>query len=323
VLRGLTGDWVGQGGAGVLAAPAATLHLLGTAGKAEVTATDPAGDDWTAIFTAPLGEQLHVGTYTGALRPGWQRGTTAPGLDVFGNGRGCNQTYGEFTITAIGWDSTGRLTALKASFTQHCEQPSRPPMTGLVEFGFPLPVLSLLSSILDPIPGQPVTLTATVLAPFGALRRDVTFATGSGTLGQGSLDGAGRAVLTTSFPAGTSSVTCIYPGDPVNDAGSASPLTIRVRYPSRTELSVVPPTGVYPLPVVLVADVLAASDQPSGTVTFLDNGVPIGTGTLVAGRSALSSTLPVGEHQLVARYDGDDKNHPSVSLPQRVTVVSP
>jgi hypothetical protein len=118
-------------------------------------------------------------------------------------------------------------------------------------------------------------------------------------------------------------VTCIYPGDPVNDAGSAPPLTIRVRYPSRTELSVVPPTGMHPLPVVLVADVLAASDQPSGTVTFLDTGVPIGTGTLVAGRSALSSTLPVGEHQLVARYDGDDKNRPSVSLPQRVTVVSP
>jgi hypothetical protein len=141
-------------------------------------------------------------------------------------------------------------------------------------------------------------------------------------LGQGFLDRLGRASLTTSFDAGTSSVTCSYPGDAVNDAGTSPPVSISVRYPTGTRLSVAPPIGVRPLPVALVAEVFADAGQPSGTVTFLDNGRPIGTESLVVGRAALTATLAAGTHLLLARYNGDDRDRPSASSLQSTTVTA-
>lgn len=65
-------------------------------------------------------------------------------------------------------------------------------------------------------------------------------------------------------------------------------------------------------PLTLTAAV-SADHNPSGTVDFLDNGVPIAQGVAVnAGRAtATISTLALGTHPLTASYSGDGDTNPS------------
>ncbi|MEU7530087.1 hypothetical protein AB0A74_30475 [Saccharothrix sp. NPDC042600] len=78
------------------------------------------GDWWSVEFAAPQGQQPTVGTYTDAQRYPFQP-STAPGLDYSGNGRGCNQLGGTFTIEAIEFGPRGYVERLDATFEQHCE----------------------------------------------------------------------------------------------------------------------------------------------------------------------------------------------------------
>ncbi|MFI8189742.1 hypothetical protein ACIF8T_13220 [Streptomyces sp. NPDC085946] len=78
------------------------------------------GDWWSLDLAAPSGTKLVPGTYTGATRHPFN-GPAEPGLDLSGNGRGCNQLTGEFTISAIEFGPQGYVRKLDASFVQHCE----------------------------------------------------------------------------------------------------------------------------------------------------------------------------------------------------------
>jgi len=62
-------------------------------------------------------------------------------------------------------------------------------------------------------------------------------------------------------------------------------------------------------PVVLTASVIGTggSGTPTGTVTFTDNGVVIGTVTLVGGVASITTTLPAGSNTIVATYSGDSQ----------------
>lgn len=46
---------------------------------------------------------------------------SAPGLDVSGNGRGCNTLEGLFTVTAIEVKTDGSVKSVGITFEQHCE----------------------------------------------------------------------------------------------------------------------------------------------------------------------------------------------------------
>ena len=88
---------------------------------------------WNASFGAPLGTELAPGTYTGAVRT-MSRDSSQPGLDVSGNGEGCNTLTGEFVIHEIEWD-VGVLYSLSASFRQRCDgNPARGDTYGEVRF---------------------------------------------------------------------------------------------------------------------------------------------------------------------------------------------
>lgn len=73
---------------------------------------------WTLIIGAPIGSKLAVGTYDGAVRLAT---ATQPGLDVSGDGRGCNTATGSFIVKAVTYDLTGYPTALWVDFIEHCE----------------------------------------------------------------------------------------------------------------------------------------------------------------------------------------------------------
>jgi hypothetical protein len=77
------------------------------------------GDWWSMDLVAPAGKQLAVGTYQNANRAPFNG--TGPGLDVSGNGRGCNTLTGSFRIADVAFGPHGYVERLDATFEQHCE----------------------------------------------------------------------------------------------------------------------------------------------------------------------------------------------------------
>lgn len=108
------GDYIGQGESWSFAPPANGLQVSGT--RSHVTLES---GDWTADFTAPPGQQLAVGRYDGARR--YPFNDEAPGLSISGDGRGCNELSGTFTVNKIEFDAAGTLRAFEVTFEQHCE----------------------------------------------------------------------------------------------------------------------------------------------------------------------------------------------------------
>ena len=66
-----------------------------------------------------------------------------------------------------------------------------------------------------------------------------------------------------------------------------------------------------------------ATGQAVGTVTFSDNGVPIGTVVVSAGKAKLSlSALAIGTHPITADYSGDTNDLPGSSAAPLVITVT-
>ena len=80
--------------------------------------------DWTLQFSSRLtGRNIVPGFYDNATRYPFESGTN-PGLTISGNGRGCNQSIGSFTIHEAEFDYTSsppRVNKFVATFEQHCE----------------------------------------------------------------------------------------------------------------------------------------------------------------------------------------------------------
>jgi CotH kinase protein/Bacterial Ig-like domain (group 3) len=78
------------------------------------------------------------------------------------------------------------------------------------------------------------------------------------------------------------------------------------------------------VPLTLTAQVAGAS-SPTGVVTFLSNGVALGSAALGAGGAAAftTSALPVGTDSLIAVYNGDSNNALSASAAASLTVAAP
>jgi len=75
---------------------------------------------WSLDFAAPNNQVLSVGKYTGAARFPFQA-SNQPGLDVSGDGRGCNTLKGSFEVKEIKYGSAGAVTSFWATYEQHCE----------------------------------------------------------------------------------------------------------------------------------------------------------------------------------------------------------
>ncbi|MEV0718980.1 hypothetical protein [Asanoa sp. NPDC050611] len=77
------------------------------------------GDWWTVTFDAPGTQKLTAKTYSAAHRHPFNG--TGPGLDLSGEGRGCNELTGSFTVTKAVFGADGYVQAFDATFEQHCE----------------------------------------------------------------------------------------------------------------------------------------------------------------------------------------------------------
>ncbi len=179
--------------------------------------------------------------------------------------------------------------------------------------------------------GQSVTLTAVVSAgtagtPIGT----VTFKDGTKVLGTVPLT-AGRAVLrTSSLAAGSHRLTAVYNATGAFAGSTSAPLVMTVTPPAPREsalasLAISTNSAVFGQTVVCTTTVRPArggAGTPSGSVTFKDGNVILGTVPLAGGAAsiALRGTLPPGSHSITAVYNGDGHFQPAATGVQPLRV---
>ena len=89
---------------------------------------------WGLSLAAPTGESLDPKVYDDAAR---FASAVQAGLDFGGDGRGCNQSTGRFTVGDFQRDDDGLVTHLVANFEQHCEG-AAPALFGEISYGLQL-----------------------------------------------------------------------------------------------------------------------------------------------------------------------------------------
>ena len=132
----LPGDWVG-GGVTRAFSVKDVIQATRISGGVEITIAGQGG--WSLFFTAP---SFGVGTYENAERSAF-RSPNSPGLDVYGNGRGCNTIAGRYVVREAVFEDDGSVRNLAIDFEQYCEG-YMPPLIGAVRFNAlhtPLPQL--------------------------------------------------------------------------------------------------------------------------------------------------------------------------------------
>ena len=176
--------------------------------------------------------------------------------------------------------------------------------------------------------GQSVTFTATVAASApaaGTPTGTVTFLDGGVSIGTGTLAGGTATITTSSLSVATHTITVSYSGDS-NFQGSSSPALSQMVQQGATSATVTSGTNpsVFGQSVTFTATVAAsapAAGTPTGTVTFLDGGVSIGTGTLSSDTATFTtSSLSVAAHTITVSYSGDSNFQPSSSAALSQTV---
>jgi hypothetical protein len=176
--------------------------------------------------------------------------------------------------------------------------------------------------------GQAVTFTATVDAvtpstatPTGT----VTFMDGSKVLQTVHLSGGSATFTTTKLAVGGHSITATYNGSGNFVASGPAVFAVTVSPDGTTAVvSSSVPNPVFGQAVTLQATVAASapgSGKPTGTVSFYDGTVLLGTATLRNGVATLKTTaLAVGGNSITVVYGGDGNFVGTTSAALAVTV---
>ena len=88
----------------------------GANGQVDVYVSDAADNNFSMTFAPPAGQTLTTGTYVNAQRAPFQD-SSHPGIDVSGNGIGCDTETGSFTINSIAPD----LSTFSVDYQADCE----------------------------------------------------------------------------------------------------------------------------------------------------------------------------------------------------------
>ena len=183
---------------------------------------------------------------------------------------------------------------------------------------------ALTSSPNPSVVGQPVTFRAEVTAvapatgtPAGAVQ---FFVDGSAAGLFVQLDGGVAELTLDTLGVGSHDVTAKYLSGTANFITSTSdPVTQQVnRAATSVDVTSSSAPSVYGQPVTFTATVSVqapGAGSPSGTITFMDGAVELGTVPVNSGTgfqgSITTSSLSVAQHAIVATYSGDDSFHGS------------
>jgi hypothetical protein len=159
--------------------------------------------------------------------------------------------------------------------------------------------------------GQPVTLTATVTSQAGVRAGTVTFRDGNTVLGTAQLNAAGQAAIAVSLGVGNHALTAAFAGTG-GFTGSTSAVATETVSPAATAVTLVSSpnptaTGRAVTFTATLAVVSPGAGTPTGTVTFQDGNVILGTAAVGPGGTATLTTsfAAAGSHLITAVYSGD------------------
>ncbi len=221
-------------------------------------------------------------------------------------------TLGQHTITA-NYAGDANNEANSASMTQTVKQPPT-----LVLSASPYPHATVLAS---------VTLTLTATASTGTPTGNVVFYdNGSALSGNVALNGSGVATFSTAnLTPGAHSLTARYAGDTNNASGTSNEVDEGIlQAATTTTLTTTDATPTVGNSITLTATVVSTDGpQPTGVISFTDNGAPLGSASLNGSGIAILTinSLSPGAHSIVASYGGDTDNALSSSSPLTETVA--
>jgi len=111
---------------------------------------------YTFWIGGPAGSNLMVGLYTNSARFNDRQ----PGLDISGNGRGCNTDCGAFQVYEIHTNLSGQIDRFWITFSNRCECYDAP-MSGEIRYNLLLVPSSIVSQSLDTnvLAGQSISLS--------------------------------------------------------------------------------------------------------------------------------------------------------------------
>jgi hypothetical protein len=142
-------DSVGQGPSAAfsIASPQLVGAPQGIYAANEWDVSNESGATDALVFVAgPNNDPLQLGTYANSSR---FFSASSPQLDIFGDGRGCNEETGTFTVYDIGYDTLGSLSSFAMEFTAYCDN-DRTPLSGAIRWNS--------SVTMPPLPASPSSL---------------------------------------------------------------------------------------------------------------------------------------------------------------------
>ncbi len=134
-MKSDAGDYIGAGGSYTYTPTDSTIGVAGSRTYVGGGIDGANGDWWYFSFDAPSGDILAPGTYDKATR--YPFNGTGAGLDISGNGRGCNTLTGKFTVTHARFYPNGGVRSFAVDFEQHCEG-ATPALRGTLEYRLPV-----------------------------------------------------------------------------------------------------------------------------------------------------------------------------------------
>lgn len=127
------GDYIGQGQNYSYAQSDGTFsaQVYGNNTTVSIRFNTPSFDHWWNLnFASANGAPLTPGIYLNAKR--FADGVS-PALDVFGDGRGCNEVSGSFEVLQATYGPSDTLLTFEATFEQHCEG-AAPALRGRIRY---------------------------------------------------------------------------------------------------------------------------------------------------------------------------------------------
>jgi hypothetical protein len=138
------GDYIGQGMTQTVTPSDGTFLVQSVSNGVQVYFhTADYSTNWNLSFGALSGLKLARGEYEGAQRFAF-RSPTKPGMDVSGDGRGCNLVAGRFLVSSISFATDGSVRTLALDFEQHCEG-AGPALFGSVRYNSNVTVVPRVS----------------------------------------------------------------------------------------------------------------------------------------------------------------------------------
>lgn len=145
-LQSQPGDFIGQGVTQTFSPGDGTFQVntVFGGGVSVFFHTASFSSFWSLEFGPPAGEALTPAKeYEGAQRFSFHS-PTRPGMDVNGDGRGCNTLAGRFLVSEVAIAADGTVQKLAIDFEQHCEG-SPPALFGSVRFNSEVPAVPQVS----------------------------------------------------------------------------------------------------------------------------------------------------------------------------------